>query len=135
MRAIGYDTVMDYRTVDFTRTGEQYDLILDTKSNRSAFDYARCLKKHGMYVTVGGSMPRLFEILLMGLLISLFSRRKLRVLGLQPNRGLDRLSELAENGQITPVVDGPYGIDEIPGLIQYLGEGRHLGKIVVDMQT
>ena len=133
MRSQGYDTVMDYRTVDFTRNGAQYDLILDTKSNRSVFKYARCLKKHGRYVTVGGSMPRLFEILVLGSLISLFTGRKLQVLGLQPNRGLDRLSDLAENGQLKPVVDGPYALDQVPELIQYFGEGRHLGKIVVEM--
>lgn len=131
MRSLGFDSVMDYRTVDFTRTGEQYDLILDTKSNRSVFNYARCLKKHGTYVTVGGSMPRLFEILVLG---SLFTSKKLRVLALQPNRGLDRLSALVENGQLKPVVDGPYALDKAPELIQYFGEGRHLGKIVVELQ-
>jgi len=133
MRSQGFDSVMDYREVDFTRNGEKYDLILDTKSNRSVFNYVRCLKKHGRYVTVGGSMPRLFQILVLGSLISLFTNKKLLVLGLQPNRGLDRLSELAEKGQLKPVVDGPYGIDEIPRLIQYFGEGRHLGKIVVEI--
>ncbi len=133
MRSMGFDTVMDYRSVDFTRTGKQYDLILDAKSNRSVFKYARSLKKHGTYVTVGGSLPRLFEILVVGSLISLFTSKRLLVLGLQPNRGLDRLSELAEKGQLKPVVDGPYGIDDIPRLIQYFGDGRHLGKIVIDM--
>jgi NADPH:quinone reductase-like Zn-dependent oxidoreductase len=39
-----------------------------------------------------------------------------------------------EKGQIRPVVDGPYGIDKIPELIQYFGEGMHLGKIVVEIQ-
>jgi NADPH:quinone reductase-like Zn-dependent oxidoreductase len=39
-----------------------------------------------------------------------------------------------EEGQIKPVVDGPYGFDKIPGLIQYFGEGRHSGKIVVEIE-
>lgn len=132
MTSLGFDSVLDYKTVDFTETGEKYDLILDTKSNRSAFKYARSLNKNGTYVTVGGSMYRLLEIFLLGSLISLFTGKKLCVLFHQPNKGLDQISELVEKGQIRPVVDGPYRFDEIPELIQYLGEGRHLGKIIVE---
>ena len=132
MTSLGFDSVMDYKKADFTDTGEKYDLILDTKSNRSAFKYARSLNKNGTYVTVGGSMYRLLEVFFLGSLISLFIGKKLSVLFLQPNKGLDRISELVEMGQIRPVIDGPYGFDEIPRLIQYFGEGRHLGKIVVE---
>jgi NADPH:quinone reductase-like Zn-dependent oxidoreductase len=134
MKSLGFDSVMDYRKVDFTATGEKYDLILDTKSNRSLFKYARSLKKNGAYITVGGSMVRLFEIALFGSLISLFTRKKLSVLIHKPNKGLDQISKLVEKGQIRPVVDGPYGFDKIPELIQYFGEGRHLGKIVVEIE-
>jgi NADPH:quinone reductase-like Zn-dependent oxidoreductase len=133
MKSMGFDIVMDYKKTDFTQTGEKYDLILDTKSNRSVFKYARSLKKNGRYITVGGSMVRLLEIVMFGSLISLFTGKKLSVLIHKPNKGLDKISELVEKGQIKPVVDGPYGFDEIPELIQYFGEGRHLGKIVVEI--
>ncbi|MCX2681413.1 NAD(P)-dependent alcohol dehydrogenase [Galbibacter sp. EGI 63066] len=134
MKSLGFDSVMDYKKVDFTENGEKYDLILDTKSNRSVFKYARSLKKNGTYITVGGSMYRLFEILLLGSLISLFTSKKLSVLNLKPNKGLDQISKLVEKGQIRPVVDGPYGFDKIPKLIQYFGEGKHLGKIIVEIE-
>jgi len=133
MRSQGFDSVMDYRKVDFTATGQTYDLILDAKTNRSVFKYARSLKKNGIYVTVGGSMVRLFEILLFGWLISLVSTKKLIILALQANKGLDRITELVEKGQIKPIIDGPYEFDRIPELIQYFGEGKHLGKIVVEI--
>jgi|SRR5690554_290130 len=133
MRSLGYDSVMDYKKVDFTDTGEKYDLILDTKSSRSVFKYARSLKKNGTYITVGGSMYRLVEILLLGSLISLLTGKKLSILIHQPNKGLDQISKLVEKGQIKPVVDGPYEFDKIPELIQYLGDGKHLGKIVIEI--
>ena len=133
MRSLGYDSVMDYKKTDFTETGEKYDLILDTKSNRSVFKYVRSLNKNGTYITVGGSMQRLLEVALLGRIISLFTRKKLSVLFHKPNRGLDQLSNLVEKGQLNPVIDGPHGFDEIPRLIQYLGEGKHLGKIVVEI--
>ena len=134
MKSLGFDSVMDYKKTDFTDTGEKYDLILDTKSNRSVFKVARSLKKSGRYITVGGSMYRLVEIALLGSLISLFTGKKLKVLIHEPNRGLDQLSKLVEKGQIRPVVDGPYEFDKIPELIQYFGEGMHLGKIVIEIR-
>ena len=133
MKSLGFDSVIDYKKVDFTATGEKYDLILDTKSNRSVFKYARSLKKNGTYITVGGSMYRLLEVAFLGSFISLFTRKKLSVLIHQPNKGLDRISKLVEKGQLKPVVDGPYEFHKIPELIQYFGEGRHLGKIVVEI--
>ena len=134
MKSLGFDQVIDYQRQDFTENGEKYDLILDTKSNRSVFKYVKSLKKDGSYVTVGGSMGRIFEIFLLGSLISLFTSKKLSVLSLKPNEGLDKLSEFVEKGQIKPIVDGPYGFDEIPTLIQYFGEGKHKGKIVVEIK-
>jgi len=134
MKSLGFNSVKDYRKTDSTATGEKYDLILDTKSYKSIFKYARALKKNGRYITVGGSMYRLLEIALIGPLISLFTGKKLKVLFHKPNKGLDQLSELVEQGHIKPVVDGPYEFDKIPELIQYLGEGRHFGKIVVEIK-
>jgi len=134
MTSLGYDSVIDYKKTDFTDTGEKYDLILDTKSYRSVFKIARSLKKNGKYITMGGSMYRLVGVALLGSLISLFTSKKLSVLIHEPNRGLDELSKLVEKEQIKPVIDGPYGFDKIPELIQYFGEGRHLGKIVVEIE-
>ena len=67
MKSLGYDSVMDYKKVDFTDTGEKYDLILDTKSNRSVFKYARSLKKNGTYITLEDRCTELLEIGLLGL--------------------------------------------------------------------
>lgn len=135
MKSLGYDHVMDYTKKDFTETGELYDLILDTKSNRPVFKYARSLKKKGIYITVGGTLPRLFEVWLVGLVLSLFTAKKLSVLALKSNKGLDQLSRLVENGILKPVIDGPYSFDQIPELIQYFGEGKHKGKIVVEIKN
>lgn len=134
MKSLGYDYVIDYKKEDFTDNGEKYDLILDTKSNRPVFKYARSLKEKGRYITVGGTMNSLFQISFLGLFISIFTGKKLSVLLHKPNKGLEELSRLVEKGQINPIVDGPYEFDQIPKLIQYLGDGKHSGKIVVEIE-
>lgn len=134
MSRIGFDKVIDYKKSDFTRGGEYYDLILDTKTNRSPFDYLRVLSKHGKYVSVGGGLNRIFQIVLLRHWISRFYGKNISVVGLKPNKDLSYINELYESGKIKPVIDGPYRLRDAPELIQYFGEGRHTGKIVLSTQ-
>ena len=43
MRSLGADEVIDYRSEDFTRRDQPYDLILDLVAHRSVFAYRRAL--------------------------------------------------------------------------------------------
>src|SRR6266567_2987614 len=54
VRSIGADHVIDYGKEDFTRSGKQYDLILDTGGNRSLSQLRRALARTGTLVIVGG---------------------------------------------------------------------------------
>ncbi len=133
MKSLGFDEVIDYRKEDFAKSGKaaKYDLILDCKTNRSPFLYLSSLKPNGMYVTVGGKLFRLLQVLVFGKLISLFTKKRLKVLALQPNHGLVYINELYAKGKIKCVIDGPYPLAEAPKMIQYFGEGKHQGKVVL----
>jgi NADPH:quinone reductase-like Zn-dependent oxidoreductase len=133
MLASGFDHVIDYTTTDFTRTNEEYDLILDAKTSRSGFDYMRALSPGGRYVTVGGHLPRLLQVLLLKPFVSWFSSKQFHIVALKPNQDLEYLADLTLNNTIKPVIDGPYPLDELPQRIQYFGEGRHCGKVVISM--
>ncbi|TXE02681.1 NAD(P)-dependent alcohol dehydrogenase [Algoriphagus aquimarinus] len=131
MKSLGYDQVIDYNKVDFTKTGEQYDLILDCKTNKSPFSYLRALKPTGIYVTIGGDLGSLISVLFWSKIFSLFSSKRLRILSLKPNEGLDEIAQLIIQNKISPEIDGPYPVEDTARLIQYFGEGKHKGKIVI----
>ena len=133
LKSMGFDHVIDYKQKDFTRDRMHYDLILDVKTNRPIFRYARSLKRNGRYVTVGGSMARIFQAIVLGPWISLFNKKHICVLGLKPNKDLAYINELFEAGKVKPVIDGPYKLSEVPEVIQYFGEGKHKGKIVISI--
>lgn len=133
MKAIGYDEVIDYKKENFTKRGEHYDLILDAKTSRPTWNYLKALKPKGKYVTVGGTAGNLILFVLTSGLISILSGKKFQLLALQPNQGLDVINELFAEGKIKPVIDGPYAFHEIPRLIQYFGEGKHTGKVVIKL--
>ena len=56
LRSIGADHVIDYTQEDYTKNGQQYDLILDVMAHRSVFDYKRALSPDGTYLIIGGSL-------------------------------------------------------------------------------
>lgn len=131
MLTMGFDRVIDYTKQDFTKDKHQYDLILDTKSNRSVCNYVRALKPNGTYVTVGGDTGRLIEVLLLGPLISVFSRKKLRIVFLKPNKNLEYMNGLFEAGKVKPIIDGSYRLEEITDALKLFQKGKHKGKVVI----
>jgi len=133
LRGVGFDHVIDYKQEDFTKNGQRYDLILDTKTNRSIFNYLRALSSNGMYVTVGGYLTRILQALILGPLISMFSKKKIRIVALKPNKDLAYVNELFEAGKVKPIIDKPYKLSEVAAAIQYFGEGKHKGKVIIEI--
>lgn len=133
LRAMGADHVIDYLEEDFTKRGKRYDLILDVKTNRSPFAYARALNPNGAYVTVGGSIPRLLQALVLRPLISRLYHKHVRIAMLKPNKDLAYMNELFEAGKLAPVIDGLYKLADLPEALRRFGAGDHKGKIIVTM--
>ena len=128
---LGADHVIDYRQVDFTRDGQRYDLILDPKSTRSPYDYARALAPEGIYVTVGGQSWRLFQAFVLGRLISKTHNKHIRVVALKPNKDLAFVNAQFEAGHLVPIIDGPYKLEDTAKALHRFASAQHLGKIVI----
>ncbi len=134
LRSLGFDQVIDYTQEDFTRTGASYDLILDVKTNRSPLAYARALKPNGTYVTVGGSTLQLLQCLVFGRWVAKTRGRRIRILALKLNKGLDAMTALVEAGRVAPSIDAVYPLSDVPEALRRFGEARQKGKIVISMQ-
>jgi NADPH:quinone reductase-like Zn-dependent oxidoreductase len=134
LRSLGADHVIDYTRQDFTKTGKQYDLILDVIAHRSAFAYRRALKPNGTYFFVGGSVATLFQILLLGPWIKKSTGRKIRLLTVsQNNKDLIAITELCEAGKVVPVIDRQYPFTQVPDAFRYVTERHAKGKVVITL--
>ena len=140
--ANGADHIIDYTQIDVTKNGQQYDLILDAAAYRSVFDYAPILKPDGTYVLIGGSISRLFQVLLFGSIISRIMRRKLKCLMAKPNRSdLVILKEMIEAGKVMPFIVGgasplehrTYSLSEVPMAIRQLEQRQVQGKVAISV--
>ncbi|MGH7612928.1 MAG: NAD(P)-dependent alcohol dehydrogenase [Gemmatimonadales bacterium] len=133
LRALGADHVIDCLKEDFTEGDDRYDLILDVKTNRSPFAYARALNRGGTYATVGGSIPRLLQALVLGPIISRLYGKHVRLVMLKPNKDVAYMNEMFEAGKLQPVIDRAYKLADLPEAFRHFGTGDHKGKIIVTM--
>jgi len=135
MRWLGFDFVIDYAKEDFTRSGKTYDIILDVKTHRSIRHYLRALKQGGTYVTVGGAISLLLQTLLFLPFISIFSKKKVRIVVLKPNKDLEYINRLFTNGKIKPVIDGPFNLEQVPEAFRLFDKSLHKGKLVISLNS
>jgi NADPH:quinone reductase-like Zn-dependent oxidoreductase len=134
VRSLGADHVIDYTKVDYTRTGERYDWIVDTDSHHSIFRVRHALRPKGVYVTLGGTSLPIFAALLLGPLISMATGKRLGLLiwwkPFNPD-DVATIKELTAAGNVKPAIDRRYPLDEVVDALRYVYEGRPKGKVVV----
>jgi len=134
MRAIGVDHVIDYAEEDFTKNGQRYDLINDNAAHHSVFDYRRALNDGGVYGVLGGATSRIFQVIFLGPIVSLFSSKSLGLVLLKPNKDMDFFIELFEAGKVKPIIDKTYPLSETSEAFRYFGESQQCGKIVINVK-
>lgn len=134
VRSLGADHVIDFTLEDFTKNRQHYDLILDLMGFHSIFAYMRVLAPNGIYVMVGGSSALANKVLFLGIWISMFGSKKMGLLLLKQNKGLDYLIELFESGKVVPVIDKCYPLSETADALRYFGEGPKKGKVVITLE-
>lgn len=134
-RALGADRVIDYTKEDFTKSGDQYDLMFDNVGNRTLAECRSTLATDGVYVAVSGPKHRwlgpIRRIIAAQLLSKVVSQRATFLVA-EPNTGdLLFLRELVESGHVKPAMERRYSLEEAVVALQYQGEGHARGKSVI----
>ncbi len=135
MREWGFDSLLAYEECDFTRQGREYDVVIDARSTRLPWSYLRSLRPGGCYVTVGGDLLKLLLLVILNPFLKLLTKKRLRILALKANEGLEEVLKLADEGALSCPIDGPFPLEEASRAIERFGKSQHVGKIVVRVSS
>lgn len=111
VKSLGAQMVIDYTRENITNRGERYDLILDavgkSKSSNFKMQCKQVLMPGGKYISVdnGNPKPQLEDLVLLKLLV--------------------------EAGQLKPVIDSCYPLEQIVEAHRYVDKGHKKGNVVI----
>jgi NADPH:quinone reductase-like Zn-dependent oxidoreductase len=130
VRSLGATRVIDYTKEDFTRSGDTYDVIVDTAGTAPFSRSKGSLKEGGRLLLVLGGLPDMLRIPW----VSMTSGKKI-VAGPATVRAEDvrLLAELARAGAFRPVIDRRYPFERIVEAHRYVDTGRKKGNVVVTL--
>jgi NADPH:quinone reductase-like Zn-dependent oxidoreductase len=135
VRSLGADHVIDYTTTDFTSTDRRYDVILDNVEAQPLAAVRRALTPTGTLIPNSGRGGRWLGPLgriVKARVLSGFTRQQLRPFtSVGKRQDLLTLADLLATGQVTPVIDRTYPLDEAADALRYVGAGHTRGKVVV----
>ena len=135
VRSLGADHVIDYTTTDFTRTEKRYGVILDNVEAQPLADVRRALTPTGTLIPNSGRGGRWLGPLgriVKARVLSGFTRQQLKPLvSVAKRQDLLTLADLLATGQVTPVIDRTYPLEQIVDAHRYVETGKKTGNVVV----
>lgn len=131
VKSLGADKVIDYTKEDYVESGDSYDLILDTVGKTSFSHGKRALKKNGIFLPVVMNLTELVQIVW----TSMRGGKKVKG-GVAGERveDLEFLKELFEKGELKPVIDRCYPLDQTAEAFRYVENGHKKGNVVITVE-
>lgn len=133
VKSIGADHVIDYTKEDFTKNEQTYDIIFDAVGKTSFPQCKKSLNPNGTFLEAGiglGIFPQVLWTSIVG-----GKKAKIAATGLRSPqervKDLMLLKELMEAGEIKPVIDRRYPLEQLADAHRYVDKGHKKGNVVI----
>ena len=130
VKALGASNVIDYTKEDFTKNGLRYDVIFDA-IGKSSFSHCKgSLTPTGIYLSTVPSLTLMLQMLWtskVGSQKAIFAAAGT----MQSKENLTFLAGLVEAGQIKPVIDRCYPLEQIAEAHRYVEKGHKKGNVII----
>lgn len=132
VKAIGADKVIEYTKEDFTKSGETYDVIFDTVNKMNLSDSLKSLKITGTLILSAAGLSEMIQ----SSRISITSSKKIKVLTGIINHtaeDINFLKNLIEAGQLKPVIDRTFSLEQMVEAHTYVEKGHKKGNVAIEI--
>jgi len=135
IRSLGANHIIDFSEVDFTKSNESFDAIIDAVGKSS---FPRCkhlLTESGVYISseFGDWIP---QNPLLALWTSIIGGKQVRFPIPRLNKKVILfIKDLAEKGELKAVIDRQYSIDDIVEAYKYVQTGQKMGNVVITLSS
>jgi NADPH:quinone reductase-like Zn-dependent oxidoreductase len=126
--SIGAEKVIDYTQVDFATTGDTWDIIVDTTGTAPFSRCEKVLKPGGRLVAVLGSFGQWLGL---GKLSKASGKRVISGIAAFRREDLRYIADLASRGELKPVIDRVYRLEDAAEAHAYVDTGRKRGSVVL----
>lgn len=135
VKTLGADRVIDYTREDFTELDEKFDVFFDNAGSKTLSETRRMIKPDGVLVMVTGQKGgwiRPVDRMLGGLIRStLWSQRFVSKTAQSSAEDGAVITGMVERGEVRPVLDRRFRLEEAAEALAHQGEGHARGKSVV----
>jgi len=110
VKSLGADSAIDYGKEDFTLMDESFDVVFDAVAKLPPSHAKKALKKGGVYINVlkhSGGKEKIEDLIF--------------------------LKQLIENGELKPVIDRCYPLEQISEAHRYVEKGHKKGNVVITL--
>jgi NADPH:quinone reductase-like Zn-dependent oxidoreductase len=130
-KGLGADHVIDYKTTDFTKGAETYDVIFDCIGNQPYGACKRVMRGKWVHVT---TMPT-GGVFLRSMLNPFFTGRVVPVIAKPTPERIVYVKSLLDEGKLRTVIDKVLPVTSVAEAQAYSKSGRAKGKIVLTFQA
>ncbi|MCL6603539.1 MAG: NAD(P)-dependent alcohol dehydrogenase [Paenibacillus sp.] len=133
VKSLGADKVIDYTKEDFTKDDAQtYDVIFDAVGKSSFLLCKGSLKQKGIYLSTAAALGVMLQMLWTSKIGS--KKVMFTTAGLKQNKeNLIFLKDLFEAGNIKPVIDRRYPLEQTADAHRYVEKGHKKGNVVLTL--
>jgi NADPH:quinone reductase-like Zn-dependent oxidoreductase len=125
VQSLGAERVIDYTEVDYTTTGDSYDIVFDAAMKTSFAEAKLVLEPGGTYLTLDWPILEVLR--------GAIDRDARVVIGTARKNpdDLRYLTGLLEEGAIRPVIDRRYPLEQTAEAHRYVDAGHKQGNVVI----
>lgn len=136
--ALGAHRVVDYKKEDFTGIEDKFDVFFDNAGSKSLRASQRMLTENGVFVMITGRKGKWIrpaDRMIGGAIGSKFWKQRFAG-GTASANGRDSatLAKMVDDGQVRPVIDRRFTLDEAVEALAYQAEGHARGKSIVTVR-